>query len=172
MSAGEGGRDADGLDDFREIFLEFHPRLFRYFRALGFVPEDADDLCQTALLNVYRGRGNVRDATLFAPWVYSVARNVARDAWRRKSDVRAESLEGRDAESPAPSAEREAVEKEKLDRVRERLAALPARMRACFLLRVQDELPYEEIAGRLSLSAGTVKVQVWNARRRLREVLS
>ena len=26
--------------------------------------------------------------------------------------------------------------------------------------------------GRLSLSAGTVKVQVWNARRRLREVLS
>jgi RNA polymerase sigma-70 factor (ECF subfamily) len=162
----------DGLDDFRDVFLEYHPRLFRYFRSLGFAPEDADDLCQAALLNVYRGRGNVRDATLFAPWVYSVARNVARDAWRKRKDARAESLEDRDVEGRAPSAEREVVEKEKLDRVRVALAALPSRMRACFLLRVQEELGYDEIAERLSLSAGTVKVQVWNARRRLREVLS
>ncbi len=159
------------LEDFREVFLEYHPRLFRYFRSLGFAAEDADDLCQTSLLNVYRGRGKVRDVTLFAPWVYSVARNVARDAWRRKNDLRAEALEGRDPEGAAPSPEREFAEKQKLDRVRDGLAALPARMRACFLLRVQDELPYEEIAERLSLSAGTVKVQVWNARRRLREVL-
>ena len=170
MSA--AGHGAEGLDDFREVFLEYHPRLFRYFRSLGFASEDADDLCQTALLNVYRGRGNVRDATLFTPWVYSIARNAARDAWRKRNDARSEALEDRDVEAPAPSAEREVVEKEKLERVREGLAALPARMRACFLLRVQEELPYEEIAERLSLSAGTVKVQVWNARRRLREVLS
>jgi RNA polymerase sigma-70 factor (ECF subfamily) len=160
------------LDDFREVFVEYHPRLFRYFRSLGFTAEDGDDLCQTTLLNVYRGRGNVRDATLFTPWVYSVARNAARDAWRKRKDARAEALEDRDVETAAPSAEREVVEKEKLERVSEGLAALPARMRACFLLRVQEELPYEEIAERLSLSAGTVKVQVWNARRRLREVLS
>jgi RNA polymerase sigma factor CnrH len=161
----------DGAEDFREVFLEYHPRLFRYFRSLGFAAEDADDLCQTALLNVYRGRANVRDVTLFTPWVYTVARNAARDAWRKRSDARAEALEDRDVEAPAPSPEREASEREKLDRVRAGLAALPARMRACFLLRVQDELSYEEIAGRLSLSPGTVKVQVWNARRRLREVL-
>lgn len=160
------------LGDFREVFLEYHPRLFRYFRSLGFSVEDADDLCQTALLNVYRGRGKVRDVTLFAPWVYCVARNVARDAWRRNDDSRAEALEDRELEGATPSPERQVVEKEKLDRVRDGLAALPARMRACFLLRVQEELPYEEIAERLSLSAGTVKVQVWNARRRLREVLS
>jgi RNA polymerase sigma-70 factor (ECF subfamily) len=97
---------------------------------------------------------------------------VARDAWRRNEDSRAEALEDRDAEGESPSAERQLVEKEKLDRVRDGLAALPARMRTCFLLRVQEELPYEEIAERLSLSSGTVKVQVWNARRRLREVLS
>lgn len=167
-----GERDPVELDDFREVFLEFHPRLFRYFRSLGFDSEDADDLCQTALLNVYRSRGNVRDATLFAPWVYSIARNAARDAWRKRSDARAEALGERELEADTPSPERQAAERERLDRVREGLAALPARMRACFLLRVQEELPYEEIAGRLSLSAGTVKVQVWNARRRLREVLS
>jgi RNA polymerase sigma-70 factor (ECF subfamily) len=160
------------VDDFREVFVEYHPRLFRYFRALGFAAEDSDDLCQTALLNVYRARGNVRDVTLFAPWVYSIARNAARDAWRKKKDARAEALEDRDVAASAPSAEREVVEREKLDRVRAGLAALPARMRACFLLRVQEDLPYEEIAARLSLSPGTVKVQVWNARRRLREVLS
>ncbi len=165
------GEETAAREGFREVFLEYHPRLFRYFRSHGFAAEDADDLCQVALLNVYRGRETVRDATLFAPWIYSVARNVARDEWRKRSDRRAEALEERDLESAAPSAEREVVEKEKLDRVREGLAALPARMRACFLLRVQEELGYEEIAERLSLSAGTVKLQVWNARRRLREVL-
>ena len=41
-----GARDPAELDDFREVFLEFHPRLFRYFRSLGFDVEDSDDLCR------------------------------------------------------------------------------------------------------------------------------
>jgi RNA polymerase sigma-70 factor (ECF subfamily) len=159
------------IEDFRDVFAAYHPRLFRYFRALGFAPEDADDLCQTALLNVYRGRGNVRDGTLFENWVFTVARNAARDAWRRRGDARATGPLDEALVAPTPSPERSAVDRERLERVREGLATLPARMRACFLLRVQDELSYEEIGGRLALSPGTVKVQVWNARRRLREVL-
>jgi RNA polymerase sigma-70 factor (ECF subfamily) len=163
---------ADSLEDFREVFLEYHPRLGRYFRALGFAPEDADDLCQAALLNVYRGRGNVRDDTLFENWVFTIARNTARDAWRRRGAAKFTESVDEELAAPTPSPERVAADRERLDRVREGLAALPARMRACFLLRVQDELSYEEIGGRLALSAGTVKVQVWNARRRLREVLT
>ncbi len=153
------------------MFLEYHPRLFRYFRSLGFAAEDADDLCQVALLNVYRGRANVRDGTLFESWVFTVARNAARDAWRRKGDARVTGPVDEDLAAPTPSPERSTVDRERLNRVREGLTALPTRMRACFLLRVQDELSYEEIGSRLALSPGTVKVQVWNARRRLREVL-
>jgi RNA polymerase sigma-70 factor (ECF subfamily) len=164
------GPDA-ALDDFRDVFLEYHPRLFRYFRSLGFAAEDSEDLCQTALLNVYRGRGNVRDGTVFESWTFSVARNAARDAWRRRGDARVTEPVDEALAAPTPSPERETLDRERLDRVREGLAALPARMRACFLLRVQSELSYEEIGGRMALSPGTVKVQVWNARRRLREVL-
>lgn len=51
------------------------------------------------------------------------------------------------------------------------LRELPARMRACLLLRVQHDLPYKEIARRLALSPNTVKVQIWNARKRLHERL-
>ena len=51
-----------------------------------------------------------RDTTLFAPWVYSVARNVARDAWRKRNDARAEALEDRDLEADTPSPERQAAE--------------------------------------------------------------
>ena len=48
---------------------------------------------------------------------------------------------------------------------------LPARMRACLLLRVHHGLSYKEIAQRLCLSSQTVKVQIWNARRRLNQTL-
>jgi len=164
-------RPVEALEDFREVFLEYHPRLGRYFRSLGFTPEDADDLCQAALLNVYRGRANVRDGTLFENWVFTVARNAARDAWRRRGDARFAGPVDEALAAPSPSPERATIDRERLDRVREGLATLPARMRACFLLRVQNELSYEAIGGRLALSPGTVKVQVWNARRRLREVL-
>ena len=113
----------------------------------------------------------MRDGTLFENWVFTVARNAARDAWRRRGDARFAGPVDEALAAPSPSPERATLDRERLDRVREGLATLPVRMRACFLLRVQNELSYEAIGDRLALSPGTVKVQVWNARRRLREVL-
>jgi RNA polymerase sigma-70 factor (ECF subfamily) len=154
-------------EDFRVVFDEFRPRLIRYFRSFGFAPEDAEDLSQAALLKVHRSRTTLRDGLLFTSWVYSVARNVARDAWRRRGPEGEQPI---DDALPAvtPSAERSAVDRERLELVRCAVRALPARMRVCFLLRVREELSYEEIARRLTLSTSTVKLQVWNARRRLR----
>ncbi len=159
-------RDA-AADDFRPVFEEFRPRLLRYFRSFGFAKEDAEDLCQATLIKVHRSRATVRDDVLFTAWVYGVARNVARDAWRRRGPLNGEPLDEA-LPSETPSAERSAVDRERLDLVRAGVRALPARMRVCFLLRVGHELSYEEIALRLTLSTSTVKLQVWNARQRLR----
>jgi RNA polymerase sigma-70 factor (ECF subfamily) len=113
----------------------------------------------------------VRDGQLFETWAFTIARNAACDAWRRRGDARATETVDESLAAPTPSPERAAADRQRLDRLRQGLAELPSRMRACFLLRVQDELSYEEIGRRLALSPGTVKVQVWNSRRRLREML-
>jgi len=157
-------------EEFRGVFVELFPRLRSYFRACGFQGADADDLSQTALWIVYRSRGQFRGDGDFDAWVYSIARNVARDEWRRR---------GRAGEEPVseaipdrvPSAEIWTTGRQDLRRTLDALAKLPAGMRACLLLRAQEGLSYREIGRRLSLAVPTVKVQIWNARRRLRSLL-
>ena len=70
-----------------------------------------------------------------------------------------------------PSAADRAAGRQNLERTVAALSKLPLGMRTCLLLHVQQELPYGEVARRLGLSLPTVKVQIWNARRRLRGLL-
>lgn len=160
-----------GADDFREVFGEYFPRLLAYFRAAGFDRFDAEDLSQRVLLNVYRQREQYRGEGSLAAWVYAAARNAARDEWRRRgrSPASAELPESTTDSRAAPDDA--AAGRQEAGRAVRALRELPARMRACLLLQVREELSYEEIAGRLGLSPRTVKVQIWNARRRLRELL-
>lgn len=158
-------------EEFRRIFLEFFPRLRSFFQSSGFQASDAEDLSQSTLWIVYKSRGQLREGDSFAAWVYSIARNKARDEWRRRGRRgEAEPVE-ETLPDDAPSAEAVAAEKEDLSRTVQAMGRLPARMRACLLLHVQQGLSYGEIARRLSLSLPTVKVQIWNARRRLRSLL-
>jgi RNA polymerase sigma-70 factor (ECF subfamily) len=158
-------------EEFRGVFVELFPRLRSYFRACGFQGADADDLSQTALWTVYRSRGQFRGDGDFDAWVYSIARNVARDEWRRRGRASEEELVSEAIPDDVPSAEIRTAGRQDLRRTLDALAKLPAGMRACLLLRVQEGLSYREIGRRLSLAVPTVKVQIWNARRRLRSLL-
>jgi RNA polymerase sigma-70 factor (ECF subfamily) len=164
-------RPPEDREGFRDVFVEFFPRLRSFFRSSGFQTSDAEDLSQSALWIVYKSRGQLREGDSFDAWVYTIARNVARDEWRRRGRrAEAEPVE-ETLQDGSPSAEAVAAEKENLSRTVQALGKLPARMRACLLLHVQQDLSYGEVARRLSLSLPTVKVQIWNARRRLRSLL-
>jgi RNA polymerase sigma-70 factor (ECF subfamily) len=158
-------------EDFREVFREFFPRLRSFFLASGFQAADAEDLSQTALWNVYRSRASFQGAGSLDAWVYSIARNVARDEWRRRGRAQEQEPVDEKLADDGPSAETLTTDRQDLDRTLAALAQIPSRMRACLLLHVQHDLSYGEIAARLGLAVPTVKVQIWNARRRLRSLL-
>src|SRR6516165_10784532 len=42
------------------------------------------DLCQEVFLRVYEHRARYQESGAFAPWLYRIALNVARDAQRRR----------------------------------------------------------------------------------------
>ena len=158
-------------EEFRGIFVELFPRLRSFFRACGFQTADAEDLSQTALWIVYRSRGQFRGDGSFDGWVYSIARNVARDEWRRRGRTMEEEPVSETIPFRGPSAEARTTDRQDLARTLDALGKLPAGMRTCLLLHVQNGLSYREIGRRLSLAVPTVKVQIWNARRRLRSAL-
>jgi RNA polymerase sigma-70 factor (ECF subfamily) len=161
-----------GREDFHDLFVELFPRLRSFFRSCGFQAADAEDLSQTTLWNVYRSREQFRGGGGgLDAWVYSIARNAARDEWRRRGrNAEVEPVE-EDHPVEGPSAADEAAGRQDLQRTVAALAKLLGRMRTCLLLHVQQGLAYGEVAKRLGLSLPTVKVQIWNARRRLRSLL-
>ena len=166
--AGSEGRERD---DFQGVFRDYFPRLRSFFLASGFQTSDAEDLSQNALWSVYKSKGTFRGEGSLDAWVYTIARNLARDEWRRRGRSSSSDPLDEAMPDPAPSPEERTEDRRELDRTVAALAQLPTRMRTCLLLHVQHELSYGEIAQRLSLAIPTVKVQIWNARRRLRSLL-
>jgi RNA polymerase sigma-70 factor (ECF subfamily) len=167
LRAGEPGA-ADALDAL------LRPRLLGYF-ALGPWPRDeAQDLVQKALVLVFTSVGQLRDEASFIPWLFAIARNV------RSTAMRSWSMRGRweaggldlagDPPAPDDRARREDAQEQarRIAALRAALEQLPSRQRQCLLLRVRDELSYEEIAEVFQLSVHTVRNHIAQAKESLR----
>lgn len=62
-------------------------RLRRYYVRHGASAAEADDWCQETFVRIIRASGEYRGGHAeFMPWVWMIARNVARDAWRRSGN--------------------------------------------------------------------------------------
>jgi RNA polymerase sigma-70 factor (ECF subfamily) len=162
--------------DFERIHRDLRPRVLRYVaRLVG--EQDAPDVTQAVMLKVSAALPRFRGASSVATWVYRIARNAALDALRRKAvepilqpapqdpeEDAAPSARAHSAEATAARAEANAC-------IREFIARLPARDRAAIELSELEGFSNEEIAGRLGVSAGAVKIRLHRARARLREQL-
>ena len=166
-----------GEEDFRRLFDLFYPRLVHFFARRGFPPQDCLDLTQETFLGIYRGIGSFRRDSRFETWLFSIATN----AWRKrlrwgvagKREGQEVPLEPAGNAPPAPEspADEEMLRRERSGRLREAVERLPEQMRRCLVLRVYQEMKYREIAALMRLSPETVKVHLFQARKRLREDL-
>ena len=167
LQAEEAGA-ADALDRL------LRPRLVRYFTHGPWPRDEAQDLVQKTLVLVLTNVGQLRDEASFLPWLFSIARNVRTTAvrsWSARGRWEAVGLESA-GDPPAPDevARREEVleQAQRAAAVRAALEQLPPRQRQCLLLRVRDELSYEEIAATFQLSVHTVRNHIAQAKDSLR----
>jgi RNA polymerase sigma-70 factor (ECF subfamily) len=164
-------------EDFRRLFDLFYPRLIHFFARRGFPPQDCLDLTQETFLGIYRGIGSFRRDSRFETWLFSIATPAYRKRLRRdvagKREGQEVPLEPAGNTPPAPEcpADEEMLRRERSRRLREAVEKLPEQMRRCLVLRVYQEMKYREIAALMRLSPETVKVHLFQARKRLREEL-
>src|SRR5207245_4708455 len=103
----------------------------------------------------------------FGPWLLRIVANAATDRRRRRTVRRVEPLDpGLVAGGVRPdrTAERRAL----AQRLREALAELPERRRVALVLFDVEGYSHAEIADVLGIPEGTVRSEVFHARRRLR----
>jgi len=130
----------------------------------------AADVVQNTFLEVYRTLPRYQPRGQFRAYLFRVLLNQCRMAHRA---ARIEARHRPVAETPAAVAPHES---EVLARERERdteaaVARLSAKLRDVVLLRYTGELSYHEIAAALGIPVGTVKRRLFDAIKKLRELM-
>jgi RNA polymerase sigma-70 factor (ECF subfamily) len=180
------GRGTDG--DARWVYAESFPAVLGYFRRQSLRPEECDDLSQSTFLRVFENIRSYRHESSLKTWILVIARNVLLNEVRRPaSPVHYEREEGLERlESLAPGdlptavlAGREpeddpweaAWRSERREAFLKAAEELPEQMRRCVLLYYRGK-DYGDIARLLGIEASTVRVQVFQAKKRLTALLS
>ena len=143
----------------------------RFLYSAGAAQSDVEDLAQEAFFRAFRRLESWRGDASFRSWLFSIARNLLRDEFRKRRGRQVLSLEDRDLPNwDDPAGEVEALEAE--ERLRRGLEDLPRLQREVFLLRVQECGSYDEIAAALDTTPGAARVHYHHAVKRLKELLA
>jgi RNA polymerase sigma-70 factor (sigma-E family) len=158
--------DADAL--VAVLFQQEGQRLVALARFFTDDRTAAEDLVQEAFIRLARTAHRIQDQDKAAAYLRSIVVNLARDHNRRGLV----SLRHRPPAVPdEPSAEDTSVRQESRREVVAALRALPHRQRECLALRYYLELPVEQIADALGVSANSVKTHLKRGLRSLAATL-
>jgi RNA polymerase sigma-70 factor, ECF subfamily len=158
-SARAGDRAALG-----EILTAGFPKLVSFYRGMGLPHADAEDLAGEAVAGMVRNLRSLRQVDAFEGWFWTVARNRLRSALRVKGRIAYEP-----AYAPVDDPAEAAVAGGEYAMIRVALARLSPRDREILWLREVEGLSHDDIARRLALGSGAVRVAALRARRRLEE---
>ena len=134
-------------------------------------PDEADDAAQDGFLSALVKLGQYDARRPFGPWLMRIVANAATDRRRRRQVRKVEPLDpGLVGGGPRPDTE--AVRSELGEHLRAALAELPPRRRTAVVLFDVEGYSHAEIAEMLGIPEGTVRSEVFHARRRLRALLA
>lgn len=168
LAALAAGGDADAFGRLLERYAAAARRVARLFLRDA---DDADDAVQDGMLSAWRALDRFDTARPFRPWLLRIVLNSARDFRRRRMVRRTEQLPETQA-SRTPGPERETERRLLRARLDAALATLPERQRLAVTLFDAEGYPHAEIAALLGIPEGTVRSDVFHARRALRRELA
>jgi RNA polymerase sigma-70 factor, ECF subfamily len=155
---------------FRRIVETYERVLYRIAYRMTLDAEEARDLCQEALVRVYRNLDQYDPDRPFEPWLYRVTTNVCLN-WRKRPR-RVEAVGGSeelDARAGTCGVEEAPGDPERL---RVAMARLPAEYRTVLALRYEQGCSYDRIADLTGQPLGTVKTWIFRAKQELKNQLA
>lgn len=158
--------------NLKELFDRYSRRAYALAYQITLSDADADDCLQEVFIKALRALRKNDDAP-GAGWIFRTATTTALDCIRRRGTYARKVAEARLLAEPAanPGPEEALIESEETRRVAKALETLPEDRRAALVLFHLHGMPHAEIAGILGVSVGKVKVDVYRARRELRDRL-
>ena len=170
---------------FDVLLMKYGGRVHNHCRRMVDDEAECADLTQEVFLKVYRNLANYEHAYSFYTWLYRITVNTCIDHMRKKRRRISEvSLTHSDYSERWDSGSEQEISDETYcpeDRMQNlelgaeitrAMEKLPARLRSYIILKDVEGFTYSEIATVFDCSPGTVKSSLFNARQKLKTLLS
>ena len=150
---------------FAELYNRLSPRVFAYCRRFLNEKEDAQDVFQETFVKFFQSAEKDREMTNVPAFVLRIARNLCVN--RLRSDKQTVTYEDYMVGHNDHREEKD----ELLDLIKRALELLPEDYREMFILREYEGFSYNEIADITEESLSTVKIRIYRAKQKIREIL-
>ncbi|MBI3939526.1 MAG: sigma-70 family RNA polymerase sigma factor [Acidobacteria bacterium] len=168
---------------FNLLIQRWQKRIFNFiYRNIGNY-EEAQDLTQDTFAKAFVKVKDLDDPAKFSAWLYRVALNECRMAFRRgkgkqnipleiydQTETRELQLRGVMSE-PEDTPEESLQRKESIERLRSVLSAIPEEQRLIIVMKEYEDLKFHEIAAILEIPLSTVKSRMYLGLKTLRRLL-
>ncbi len=149
--------------NFQDLYESYASEVYRFSLWMAGDNIEAEDITSETFIRAWVYNNKIRTETLKA-FLFTISRNLYLERLRkRKNQVVLNDVYPDPTPGPDKMTESQSILKE----VKKMLQTVPEIDRAAFVMRVQHELPYDEIARALKLSITAVKVKVHRVRKKL-----
>jgi len=156
---------------FEQLVKRYSRRIYRLAYSFLHNGDDAADVVQEVFLRAFRNIARFDTTKTFYPWLHRITRNLCINKRNLKAN-REGTLPVEDL-LPASGIDPLAItlQNEEVETLKRAIDELPDMHREILLLKHFQECSYAEIAEILDIPIGTVMSRLYNARRKLRDIL-
>ncbi|MEP0814547.1 MAG: sigma-70 family RNA polymerase sigma factor [bacterium] len=169
---------------FNVIFNRYYKQIFNFIKKNVHDFREAEDITQEVFLRIYKSAGRFDTARKFSSWIYKIAFNEIKRHYSKVSGKRTSSINepldessggaerGDLLEFSGPNPEMSAEIAKNTQQIKKLIETLPEKQRTVVILKVYQELTFEEIAQILDCPLSTVLSRMRYAVKKLHNMLN
>ena len=161
-------KDGD-LASFEQLVRLYQKKLLRVVNRIVYDSQTAEEVVQDVFVSIYQSLESIDQTRLFAPYLYTVAKNASISFLRKKRRGKEVALD--DMHPSIVNLEKEYIDTEERLRIHLALKKLPSKYQAPMRLYYFDDVSYEKIAHILHVPVNTVRTHLKRAKKLLAELL-
>ncbi len=159
------------LEAFKTRVLPVKDKLFRYTLRILKNEDEAKDVVQETLIKVWNKREEMHTYENMEAWCIRVARNLALDKLKSKHNKSVDIDNAYDLQSSTQSPYSSTEQSDTMTSIHHFINKLPDLQKQVIQLRDIDGFSYQEISDILKQNLNSVKVNLFRARKQVREQL-
>jgi RNA polymerase sigma-70 factor (ECF subfamily) len=161
-------RDGD-TGAFEELVLRYQKPIYGFILRLLKDSAEAEDTVQKVFLLVYQNLKNFRFESSFKTWLYRISINQCHNVFRQQKNREFTPVDDLPLADGQTSQEEDYARREMMSLAQKAIEKLPTKQRLVLLLRVYQDLSFEEIGKALNIRANSAKVNFHYALEKIKE---